>query len=200
MFTRSFTLCIYLRHEKLVFLCTFYTNWCCDQDISFVSHLLHRFYVDIMPPKQKPPMEKLKLQFTKIYNDMSSLFDKEAFSPEDIARLKSSLAALNTQFQECNILENQLRELVIKEIDDEDELDSFFDEVNEVKSTQRGKLTNLNLLSRSTILTPLRHPHLNKTCHLQHCFHAQNCQTSTFPHFMATLQNGLAFGNASSHK
>ena len=37
----------------------FYTNVCRDQD-TFVSHLIHRFYVDIMPPKQ---MEKFSIHF-----------------------------------------------------------------------------------------------------------------------------------------
>ena len=35
---------------------------------------------------------------------------------------------------------------MIEEIDDEDELDSFFDEVDEVKSTQHGKLTKFEFI------------------------------------------------------
>ena len=53
---------------------------------------------------------------------------------------------MTNQFKECSDLEKQLRELVIEEINDEGELDSFFDEVTEVTSQQHGKLTKLEFI------------------------------------------------------
>ena len=106
-----------------------------------------------MPPKQKSITGKLKQErrqlrrsFTKIYNDTSSLFDKQTLSKEELAQLKSSFAALNSQFNECKDIEKQLRELIIEEVDNQGELDTFFDEVNEATSQQRGKLTKLEFI------------------------------------------------------
>ena len=65
---------------------------------------------------------------------------------EDITRLKSSLVALTYLFKEYDDLEKQLQELVIEGMIDEGELDSIFDEVTEVTSQQRGKLTELELI------------------------------------------------------
>ena len=118
-----------------------------------------------MPPKQKSPTEKLKLErrqlrrtFTKIYNETSSFIaDKTVFSNEEIARLKSAFSALHTQFKDCNELEKQLRDIVLDEIENEDELDAFFDEVDEVASVNRGKLTKLEfVISKydSNVCTP----------------------------------------------
>ena len=114
---------------------TIYTNWCRNQD-TFASYLICRFYIDIMPPNQKF-MEKMKLElcqtstsFTTIYNNTFSLFDKYVFSYEDITRLTSSIATLESQLKECNDLEKQLRDLVIKEMDNENEINSLFDEDN----------------------------------------------------------------------
>ena len=115
-----------------------------------VTRIRSHFFIDIMPPKQKSPTEKLKLKgrqprrtFTTICNETSSLFDKQTLSNKDTARLRSAFAVLNTQFKECNDLEKQLRDIVIDELDNEDELDAFSDEVDEVTSINRGKLTKL---------------------------------------------------------
>ena len=106
-----------------------------------------------MPPKQKSITGKLKQErrqlrrsFTKIYNDTSSLFDKQTLSKEELAQLKSSFTALNNQFNGCKDLEKQLKELIIEEVDNQGELDTFFDEVNEVTSQQHSKVTKLEFI------------------------------------------------------
>ena len=115
--------------------------------------MLYYLYIEIMPPKQKSTTEQLKLEhhqlrrsFNSIYNETSTLFDRQLQSKEDIARPTSSLVALTNQFKECSDLEKQVQELVIEKINDEGELDSFFDEVTEVTSQQRGKLTKLEFI------------------------------------------------------
>ena len=96
--------------------------------------------------KSKQERQQLRRSFTKIYNDTSSVFDKQTLSKEKLAQLKSSFAALTNQFNECKDIEKQLRELIIEEVDNQGELDTFFDEVNEVTAQQRGKLTKLEFI------------------------------------------------------
>ena len=67
-----------------------------------------------MPPKQKSTAERIKLErrqlrrsFNSIHNETPTLFDKQLHSQEYIARLKSSLVALNDQLKEYNDLEKK---------------------------------------------------------------------------------------------
>ena len=98
----------------------------------------------------RTPLEKLKLErrqlrraFTKAYNDASEYFTQPILSNEDITLLKTAAAALNDQFRECHDLGKDIRSVALDEIKDEDELDAFFDEVNEVTNANRGKISKL---------------------------------------------------------
>ena len=99
----------------------------------------------------RTPMEKLKSErrqlrraFTKTYNEVSGLLTNEHVSNDDITLLKSAAAALHDQFQECLTLEKELRAIVLDEIQDESELDVFFDDVTEVTNANRGKFNKIN--------------------------------------------------------
>ena len=89
--------------------------------------------------KLKSERRHLRRAFTKTYNEVSGLLTKDALTNDDISLLKSIAGALHDQFQECITLEKELRAVVLEEIKDEKELDTFFDEVTDVTNTNRGK-------------------------------------------------------------
>ena len=98
----------------------------------------------------KTPLEKLKLErrqlrraFTKTFNEVATLFDESLLSDKDVSQLKSAADALNVQFRECQDLDRELRSVVLEDMEDEDDMDTFFDEVNEVTTLNRGKISEL---------------------------------------------------------
>ena len=97
-------------------------------------------------------LEKLKSErcqlgraFTKTYNEVSGLLTKESLENDDISLLNSTAGALHDQCQEFLTLEKGLRTVVLGEIQDEKELDTFFDEVTEVTNTNRGKFNKITV-------------------------------------------------------
>ena len=93
--------------------------------------------------KLKSERRQLRRGFTKTYNEVSGLLTKDALTNDDISLLKSTAGALHDQFQECITLEKELRAVVLEEIKDEKELDTFFDEVTDVTNTNRGKFNKI---------------------------------------------------------
>ena len=98
----------------------------------------------------KSPFEKLKLErrqarrtFTKTFNDAAVFFKETALSDEVLSTLKSIASALNAEFKNCLELDKELRSIVLEEIDDQNQQDAFFDEVNDVTLVNRGKLAKL---------------------------------------------------------
>ena len=87
-------------------------------------------------------MEKLKSErcqprraVTKMYNDLSGLLTNEALTNDDISLLTSTTGALHDQFQECLMLEKELLTVILGDIQNEKELDTFFDKVTKVTKT-----------------------------------------------------------------
>ena len=98
----------------------------------------------------KTSLEKLQAErrqlhrsFVRTYNDTSRLLTEHAISDEDLSPLKSAAAALNQQFQECQILDKEIRSIALDEIQDEEEQDAFFDEATEVTNLNRGKISKV---------------------------------------------------------
>ena len=83
----------------------------------------------------------------KTYNEVSGLLTKDALTNDDISLLKSTAGALHDQCQECITLEKELHAVVLEEIKDEKELDTFFNEVTDVTNTNLGKFTKLPFFS-----------------------------------------------------
>ena len=105
-----------------------------------------------MPPKQKTTLEKLKQErrqlrrtSTKIFNEASVHLTTTFLAVDDIALLNSSFDAFDSKFSECSGLEKELRDIA-SEIEDEVELDEFFDEVDSVTIVNRGKLNKLEFV------------------------------------------------------
>jgi len=99
----------------------------------------------------RTPLEKLKSErrqlrraFTTAYNEVSGLLMNEHVSNDDITLRKSASAALHDQLQECSTLEKELCTIILDEIQDENELDVFFDEVTEVTNANRGKFNKIH--------------------------------------------------------
>ena len=67
-------------------------------------------------------------------------FEETALSDEVLSTLKSIASALNAEFNNCLDLDKQLRSIVLEEINDENQQDAFFDEVNDVTSVNRCKI------------------------------------------------------------
>ena len=95
--------------------------------------------------KLKSERRQLRRAFTKTYNEVSGLLTKDALRNDDISLLKSTTGALHDQFQECITVEKELRAVVLEESKDAKELDTFFDEVNDVTNTNRGKFNTITV-------------------------------------------------------
>ena len=93
--------------------------------------------------KLKSERRQLRRGFTKTYNEISDIFAKSAQTEEEISVLKSTAEALHEQFRDCQILDKELRGIVLEEIQNEEESDAFFDEVTEVTNANRGKINKL---------------------------------------------------------
>ncbi len=66
--------------------------------------------------------------------------------------------ALNLRFEECEKIHGDLKKVILDEIEDETELDAFFDEVDEVMFINADKLNKLDFLVSGfdKLVTPSR--------------------------------------------
>ena len=123
-----------------------FTFWCRDQDWIIVTRILTPSKL-IMPKtsfeKLQAERRQLRRSFVRTCNDTSRLLTEHAISDEDLSPLKSAAAALSEQFQECKILDKEIRSIALDEIEDEEEQDAFFDEANEATNLNRGKISKV---------------------------------------------------------
>ena len=116
-------------------------------------------------------MEKLKSErcqprraVTKMYNDVSSLLTNEALTNDDISLLTSTTRALHDQFHECLMLEKELLTVILGDIQNEKELDTFFDKVTKVTNANQGKFNRLTFFlterERTNPKPPVSHTQL----------------------------------------
>ena len=78
-----------------------------------------------------------------MFNEASTFFEESALSDEVLSTLKSIVSALTAEFNDCQDLDKQLRNAVLVEVDEDDQLDTFFDAVSDVTATNRGKIAKL---------------------------------------------------------
>ena len=80
---------------------------------------------------------------TKTCTEAALFFKETTLSNVAFSTLKSIASALIAKFNDCQELDKQLRGIVLEEVNDEDQLDTFFNEVNDVTATNRGKMAKL---------------------------------------------------------
>ena len=70
---------------------------------------------------------------------MFGLFTLIFLLDEEFSIPKSTSAALHDDFQECQVLGKDVHSIDLDEVQDEEKSEAFFDEVNEVANSERGK-------------------------------------------------------------
>ena len=86
--------------------------------------------------KSKQGRRQLRRTLTKTYNAVTRLLAQPPCTAKEISQLRLTNEELNTQFKDCRDFDKHIRKLAIDEIMDEAELDAFFNEVDEVTSTE----------------------------------------------------------------